>query len=116
YVRAAAQVDELTLAVKTQGRILFQIVVDVLDLEALAHVGNQRPRIGSGALKALERLGVFDDFAHLVLDARKVVLADGSGRVNVVIETILQRGTEGKLCAREQAQDGAGHDVSSTVA
>ena len=40
-VRPAAQVDELALAIEAQGRILLQVVVDVLDLVALLEVGAQ---------------------------------------------------------------------------
>ena len=43
-VRAAAQVDELALAVEAQRRVLLQVVVDVLDLVAAAPGPATRPR------------------------------------------------------------------------
>src|SRR5579859_5590835 len=88
-VRAAAQVDELTLAIETQGRILLQIVVDMLDLVTLTEIAHQLARLVGAALEALERLGIGDDLAHLFLDAWKVVLADRSGRVDVIVESVL---------------------------
>src|SRR5262249_53031815 len=89
-VRPAAQVDELALAVEAERRVLLQVVVDVLDLVALADVLDQLARLRGGALEALERLSVLDDLGHLLLDAREVVLADRGGRVDVVVEAVFE--------------------------
>ena len=40
-VRAAAEVDELALAIEAEHAELVQLVVDVLDLEGLAQVGDE---------------------------------------------------------------------------
>ena len=45
-MRAAAQVDELALAIKAEDRILLQIVVDVLDLVSLGQVAAQGAGLG----------------------------------------------------------------------
>src|SRR5262245_50397307 len=87
-VRAAAEVDELTLAVETEGRILLEVVVDMLDLVALSDVLAQGAGLGGRALEARERLRLGDDLAHLLLDAGEIILADGSRRVDIVIEAV----------------------------
>src|SRR5579871_3766808 len=94
YVRPPAQVNELALAIEAQGWILFQITVDVFDLVPLAQIADQFECFAGGALKALKRLGILDNLAHLLLDAWKILLADRSGRVDVVIEPIFQRRTK----------------------
>ena len=45
-VRAAAEVDELALAVEAEDAVLVQLVVDVLDLERLAQVGDELAGLG----------------------------------------------------------------------
>src|SRR5262249_49516898 len=54
-VRAAAQVDELALAIEAQARVLLEIVVNVLDLVFLFQVRAQSSCFGSWPLEALER-------------------------------------------------------------
>ena len=114
-VRAAAQVDELALPVEAQGRILLQVVVDVLDLVALVQVRDQGAGLGGGPLEALERLGLLDDLAHLLLDAREILLADRRRRVDVVIEAVFEGRPEGELHAGKQPHDGPGHDVGAAM-
>src|SRR5262249_8522806 len=93
-VRTAAEVEELALAVEAQGRILFQVVVDVLDLVTLAHVLAESAGLGGRPLETLERLRLGHDLAPLLLDAGKILLADGGRRVDVVVEAIGQGGSE----------------------
>ena len=48
-MRPAAEVDELALAVEAQDAVLVQLVVDVLDLEGLAQVGDELAGLGRPA-------------------------------------------------------------------
>src|SRR5712664_2288429 len=52
-VRTAAEVDELSLSIESEARVLLQVIVDMLDLVALGQVGDQRPRLSSRPLEAL---------------------------------------------------------------
>jgi len=115
-VRAAAQVDELALAVEAQAGILLEVVVDVLDLVSLIEVLDQAARLRGGPLEALEGLGGGDDLAHLLLDAREVLLAQRRVAVDVVIEAVLDGGAEGQLDAGEETHDRPGHDVGAGMA
>src|SRR5262249_54145821 len=50
------------------------------------------------------------------LDAREVLLADQRGRVDVVVEAVLDGRAEGELHSGKQPHDGAGHDVGAAMA
>src|SRR5262249_44530036 len=114
-VRTAAKVDELALSVETQARILLQIIVDMLDLVSLSQVAHEFAGFASGSLEALERLGVGDYVAHLLLDAGEILFANQCRRIDVVIETVFERGTECQLRTGKQTKNGAGHDVGAAV-
>src|SRR5262249_33399931 len=115
YMRPPAQVDEFSLPVKTQGRILFQIVVDVLDLEALAHVGAQGAGFSSRPFEALERLRLGDDLLHFLLDPGKILFAEGRSHINIVIETVLDGRPKGKLNAGKEAHYRPRHDMGAAM-
>src|SRR5262245_58175451 len=115
-VRTAAEVDEFALPIEAERWILLQIVVDLFDFVALAQVFHERPRLGGWPLEELERLGVLDDLFHLLFDAREIVLADGSRRIDVVVEAIFQRGAERQLHAGKEAHDGPRHDMRAAMA
>ena len=116
-VRAAAQVDELALAVEAQRRILLQLVVDVLDLVAPGPgPGTSAAALGGRPLEALERLGLLDDLPHLLLDAREVLLADRGRRIDVVIEAVLEWPGRRRAERRGRAADRPGHDVGAAMA
>src|SRR5262249_51928979 len=114
-MRPAAQVDELSLAIETQSRILLQVVVDVLDLILLAEIRDEGSRVRSRTLEALERLGLLDDLAHLFFDAREILIAQRRSRFDVVIEAVLDRWPEGELDAGKEPHDRAGHDVGAAM-
>ena len=115
-VRAAAEVDELALAVEAEDAVLVQLVVDVLDLERLAEVVDELAGLGDGQAEPLERLGLLDDLGHLGLDGREVVLGERAvGEVDVVIEAGGGGRAEGELDAREEPHDRPGHDVRGRV-
>ena len=130
-VRAAAEVDELALAVDADGRDLVagrlgggHEVLDELDLEGLVEPEGQaggartglagpehRERLVHRQLVALDRQVLAHDLGHLLLDARQVGLGDGLRQLEVVVEAVLDGRADGVLGAREEAQDGLRHDV-----
>src|SRR5216684_2941014 len=75
-MRSAAEIDEFSLPVKTQGWKLLQLAVDVLDFVALTDVLTKCPRLAGGTLEALERLRFLDDSAHFLFDLREVFFLD----------------------------------------
>ena len=114
-VRAAAQVDELALAVETDRRIFLQFLVDVFHLQRLIQVGDELPAVGDASLESLERLGRGDDLFHFGFDLGEVFLLDRSGRVDVVVKAVVGGRAERELSAGEQAHDRPGHDVGGRV-
>ena len=115
-VRAAAQVDELSLAVEAKRFIfLRKVFIDVFDLVLLAQILHQGTSFRGRTLKALERLRLLDDLAHLLFNAREILFADRRRRVDVVVEAVLQRRTEGELRAGEKPHHGPGHDVGGAM-
>ena len=116
-VRAAAEVDELALAVEAEDAELVQLVVDVLDLERLAQVGDELAGLVDGQGEALERLGLLEDPGHLGLDGRKVILREATAvDLDVVVEALGRCRPERQPDAGEQPHDGPGHDVRGGVA
>ena len=75
-----------------------------------------RERLVDRQLEALDRLVLAHDLGHLLLDARQVGLGDGLGKLEVVVEAVLDGGADGVPGAREQADDGLRHDVRRGVA
>ena len=89
-----------------------QLVVDVLDLEGLAQVGDELAGLGDRQGEPLERLGVLEDPGHLGLDGREVVLGEAAaGHHDVVIKAVGGGRAEREPDAREKPHDGPGHDV-----
>src|SRR5262249_1909648 len=114
-VRPAAEIDEFALAIETQGWILFQVVVNVLDLVSLAQVRYQLSGLRSWPLEALKWRRLVHDAAHFCFNAREILLADGRGHNNIVVETGFKRGAECQLNAGVEPHDRAGHDVGATM-
>ena len=115
-VRPSAEVDELPLPVEAEHAVLVQLVVDVLDLERLAQVGDELAGLGRRQAEPLERLGILGDAGHLDLDGREVVLREiPAGNDDVIVEPVGGRRPERQPDAREQPHDGAGHDVGGRM-
>ena len=77
-----------------------------------------RERVVAVDLLALERLVGLHDLPHARLDALEVVLARSaapSGSVEVVVEAVLDRRTDGVLGARVEVGDGLRHHVRGGV-
>src|SRR5205823_4919980 len=56
------------------------------------------------------------DAAHFLFDAGQVVRSETAGDIHVVIEAVLDGGTDAQAGAGEEPLDGGGHDVGGAVA
>ena len=89
----------------------------MLDLVLLAAVLHKLDRLGTRKLEHGELEVLFDDLLHLGLDSRQVVLADLLvTKVDIIVKTVIGRGTVGKISLGIQALDGLCHDVRGRMA
>ena len=114
HVRAGAQVHELALLVEGDMGILRQ-VVDKLHLVGLFLLLHILDGLGAGQLEALQLQLLLADLPHLRLDLRQVLRREGEGRVQVVIEAVVDGRADGQLHLRPQALHGLGQDVGAGV-
>src|SRR5260370_18818022 len=114
-MRAAAEIDELSLPVKAQGRKLFQLIVDVLDFVALSQIMTKGSGFAGGALEALERLSLFHDPAHFLFDFGEILFLDRRSHVDVIIEAVVGGWAEGELNSGKQAHDCPRHDMGAAM-
>src|SRR6266478_8253030 len=114
-MRSAAEIDELSLPVKTQGRKLLQLAVDVLDFVALTDVLTKCPRLAGGPFEALERLGFLDDPAHFLFDFGEILFLDRRSHVDVIIEAVVGGRAKGELNSGKQAHDCPRHDMGAAM-
>ncbi len=111
-MRAAAQVGEGALAVRGDG-LVFRQLADEFALEGL--LLERVPRLELVEHRALERLVLGDDLAHPLLDRLEVFGRERAADLEVVVEAVLDRGTDAELRQREQVLDRLGHHVSGGV-
>src|SRR5918997_300086 len=111
HVRAAAEVEELALAINRDVAVLE--VADDLPLVRVVLV--QLLGLGFGDLLTLYRQVATDHLAHLLLDARQVFDGDPAIDLDVVVEAVLYRWTYGQLAARIELHDGLRHRVRRRV-
>ena len=114
-VRSAAEVDELSLPIKADGRMLGQARVDVFDLEFLMQAVAEIAGLLAVEDKPLEWLGVLDDFFHLVFDAGEIVLAEFMRAVEIVVIAVRERRAEGEVHVWEKSHHRAGHHVGTRM-
>src|SRR4051812_9750992 len=90
-LRAAAEVGEVAVAVERDS--VRAEVLDQLDLVVLALALEELERLGGRDVGAFELLVGLDVLAHLLLDAREVVLTDLDAvrEVEVVVEAVGDR-------------------------
>ena len=112
HVRSAAQVGEVALRVDRDGLALGQ-VLDELALVRLAL--ESVPRLEPVQLPALERLRLGHDLAHAALDGGDVLGRERPLDVEVVVEAVLDGGSDGELRHREEVLDRLGHHVGGGV-
>ena len=104
---AVAEVGEGAVGVNAEGVVLDG--VDYLQLEGL--VSEHVPGLGAGNLGALEWEVCSDGLGHLLLDDRQVIVGEGSGKLEIVIEAVLGGRPDGELGLGKDGAHGLGHDV-----
>ncbi len=56
-----------------------------------------------------------EDVLHPLLDRLEVLVRQGARQIKIVIETVLDRWTDGDLPLGKHLEDGLGHDVGQSV-
>ena len=102
------------------GRVLavgFRSLDAFDDLDLVRLVGEELLGLGHRHLRTDERLVRLDDLAHLGLDARQVVVAEGLGigEFEVVVEAVLDGRADRELGTWEQSRHRLRHDVRCRV-
>ena len=114
-MRAGAEIDEVTLPVKGDDRILRQ-VVDQLDLVRLLALLHELDRLVARKLEALQTQLLLADLAHLGLQLFEDLRRKRLGAVKIIIKTILNRRADGELHLRVQPLHRLCEDVAGRVA
>ena len=114
-MRAAAQIDEITLLVERQRFVAWDVFND-LCFVLFTLVAKERDRLV--ALPDLTFYGFVpvDDFFHSRLDDSEVILGEGLLAREVVIKAVFDRWADGDLGLRPQLFDRFGHYMCSVVA
>ena len=111
---AGAQVHELALLVEADDRVLGQ-VVDELHLVGLAPLLHELHGLFPGQLEPLQLQLLLADLPHLRLQLSQLVLGEGLGGVEVVVEAVVDGRADGQLHLRVQPLHGLGQDVRAGV-
>ena len=110
-VGACAQIHKLALLVEAYGGVLGQVVYQ-LDLVRLIALLHELERLVAGQLEALDGQLLLAYLAHLGLELFKDLRREGHVGIDVVVETVVNRGTDGQLCLGVQALYRLGEDVA----
>ena len=113
-MRTCAKIREFALRVEGDHGVLGQIP-DQLDLVRLVLLFHQADRFLAGKLRALDFEVFLADLLHLRLNGVEVFLREGGRRIEVVVETLFDRRTDGKLRLGVQALDRLRHHVRAAV-
>ena len=113
---AAADIEPFALAIDGDLFARGNDVLDDLDLVGLAQAGEQG--LGLLPLPDLADQGQIpgDDLVHALLDGRQVLGGEGLRPGEVVIEAVVDGGTDGDLGAGIQFLHRLGHDVGGIMA
>ena len=109
---AGAEVRKLALLVEADGGVLRQ-VVDELHLEGLTLLLHELHGLRPGQLKALQLQLLLADLPHLALNLLHNLRGEGEGRVHVVVEALVNGGSDGQLDLRIQALHRLRQDVGA---
>ena len=115
HVRAAAEIPVVAALVE-RDRLALGDVREALDLVGLAASLEELPRLLARHLDALEGVVRLRDLGHLGLDRGEVLLAEAVLEVEVVVESVVRRGSDVELRVGPELRDGVCHDVRRTVA
>ena len=111
-VRAAAEIDKGPVRVGGD-HLVGTKVADPLELEWI--LGEASLRFGAIDLLAEKRILLRDHLAHFLLERGQVLRRERLLDLEVVVEAVLDRGTESDVRFRPQAPDGRGQDVGAGV-
>ncbi len=121
-MRALAQVAERSVLIERRHRRrlaglpgLPGEVVEDLDLVGLAPSLGDGPRVPERDLAPDEGMIGRDAVAHPRLDGLEIVGRERPGKVEVVVEAVIDGGTDAQLGAGEQVEDRLRHDVRRRV-
>src|SRR6266540_3322528 len=106
-VRSAAEIDEIPLLV--EGDVPLGSV-DQFDLIRLLLLFEVAPRFVAVYLRALPLAAFFDLPPDLLLEALQILLGDGLGELEVVVEAVLDRRPDRHLRPRIKAARGLGKE------
>ena len=109
-MRAAAQVDEITLLVEGD-RLAGRNRLDELNLERLVVLFVEGDRLVTGPYIADDRLVTVDDLVHARLDGGKVLVAERGLAMEIVIEPVFDRRADGDLCLWIQLENRLSHHM-----
>ena len=113
-MRATAEVGKGTLRIGRDGAV-FELT-DELYLILFAPIAKHFKGIGLGDIVPHNILFAGGQFQHLGFDGGKIALLYGRlARVDIVIESILNSGTDTKLDTGIELLQGFGHEVCRTV-
>ena len=112
-VRAAAEVGEIAVGIERNGAVFEGL--DQFDLVGVALLGELFERFGLGNLAADERLFLTGQLHHLGFDSRKVGFGDRHGRVDVVVEAVLDGRADAELDAGVERFERFGQQVRRGV-
>ena len=119
-VGPATEIGERAVRVERDGAhaLVLDEILDQLDLVVLALGQEALERLAGGHLLADERLVGLDVLAHLRLDPLEVGVADRGafGKVEVVVEAVLDRGPDRDLHARIELHHRLREHVCAVVA
>ena len=114
-MRAAAEVDEIALAVE-RDRLAGRDRRDDLGLVNLPLLAEELDRAVAIPNLALDRLVPRNDLVHPLLDLLEVLRREGLTPSEVVVEAVFDRGADRHLRLGVELLDGFGHHVRSVVA
>jgi hypothetical protein len=114
-VRTAAEIDEFALPVQRDG-LTAGDTFDDLRLVRLALLAEKTHRLVPIPDLANDGLVPAHDLAHACLDALQILGRERVLAGEVVVEAVLDGGTDGDLGVRIQLLHGLGHDVGGVVA
>jgi hypothetical protein len=113
HVRTTAEIDEVALPIERHA--LGVDPLEDLHLERFAALTEKGNRLRPRHLLALEGQVGPHQGTHLVLDAREVLRCEWLRPGEVVVEAVLDGGTDGDLHTGEQPLDRLGHHVRGGV-
>ena len=114
-VGTCAQVGEIALTIQGNGLALSGVLLNQLHLILLAMLCHELFSLFGGKLKALQRQVFFNNLLNLRLDFAQILGGKGLYAADIIIETIVHRGSHAENCFGEQTLDSLGHNMGSGV-